>query len=217
MLGTFYASYPGPNDTFNQYLYDGLFNNGIYKIGDVSNWAHIKSLTKQAYSFLSKYNTSIFLWGGDPSLEVWTGAILDFSNTIIDCINDSIYIDTEGVLDYTIRVVSEDGRLLEECTSIGSIYSLAASDEPCYLVLDKHNYKPYILYYNPLVSFIQNKIIKQDSYYRGNAIIVGNNVDSTQTQGNVVVKQGTLTFDSSVRTVIQNGFKCEKGARLIIK
>ena len=53
--------------------------------------------------------------------------------------------------------------------------------------------------------------------YTSDAIIVGNDVDSTQTQGNVVVKQGTLTFDSSMKTVVQNGFKCEKGARLIIK
>ncbi|MBE6292830.1 MAG: hypothetical protein E7091_10560 [Bacteroidales bacterium] len=53
--------------------------------------------------------------------------------------------------------------------------------------------------------------------YTSDVIIVGNNVDSTQTQGNVVVKQGTLAFDSSVKTVIKNGFKCEKGARLIIK
>ena len=53
--------------------------------------------------------------------------------------------------------------------------------------------------------------------YTSDAIIVGNDVDYTQTQGNVVVKQGTLTFDSSVKTLIQNGFKCEKGARLIIK
>ena len=53
--------------------------------------------------------------------------------------------------------------------------------------------------------------------YTSDAIIVGNDVDSTQTLGNVVVKQGTLTFDSSVKTVVQNGFKCDKGARLIIK
>lgn len=53
--------------------------------------------------------------------------------------------------------------------------------------------------------------------YTSDAIVVGCDVDSTQTQGNVVVKQGTLIFNSSVKTVIQNGFKCEKGARLTIK
>lgn len=53
--------------------------------------------------------------------------------------------------------------------------------------------------------------------YTSDAIVVGCDVDSTQTQGNVVVKQGSLIFDSSVKTVIQNGFKCEKGARLTIK
>lgn len=218
MLGAFYASYPGPNDTFNKYLYDGLFNNGIYKIGNLSNWAHIKSLTKQAYSFLSKYNTSIFLWGGDPSLEVWTGAILDFSNTIIDCINDSIYIDTEGVLDYAIRIVSEDGLLLEEHTSMNAMYSLAAFDEPCYLVLDKHNYKPYILYYNPATSYIQNRIIKHDSYYRGNDIVVGNNVTSNISHGDVIIEENSkMVIDSDTKVFIKNGFTCQKGGRLLIK
>ena len=53
--------------------------------------------------------------------------------------------------------------------------------------------------------------------YTSDAIVVGCDVDSTQTQGNVVVKQGSLIFDSSVKTVIQNGFKCEKGARITIK
>lgn len=53
--------------------------------------------------------------------------------------------------------------------------------------------------------------------YTSDAIIVGRDVDSTEMQGDVVVKQGTLIFNSSVKTVIQNGFKCEKGAKLIIK
>lgn len=35
--------------------------------------------------------------------------------------------------------------------------------------------------------------------------------------GEVVVKQGTLIFDSNENTIIKSGFRCEKGARLTIK
>ena len=143
---------------------------------------------------------------------------MDFSNTIIDCINDSIYIDTEGVLDYAIRIVSEDGLLLEEHTSMNAMYSLAAFDEPCYLVLDKHNYKPYILYYNPAASYIQNRIIKHDSYYRGNDIVVGNNVTSSISHGDVIIEENSkMVIDSDTKVFIKNGFTCQKGGRLLIK
>lgn len=53
--------------------------------------------------------------------------------------------------------------------------------------------------------------------YTSDVIIVGNNVDSMQTQGDVVVKHGALTFDSNEKTIIKSGFRCEKGARLTIK
>lgn len=53
--------------------------------------------------------------------------------------------------------------------------------------------------------------------YTSDIIIIGSDIDSTQIQGDVVVKHGTLTFDSSETSVIKNGFRCEEGARLIIK
>ena len=218
MLGAFYASYSGTNDSFNKYLYDGLFNNGIYRIGNLSNWAHMKNLTEHGYDFWSKYSTLIYLWGGDPSLEVWTGAIQCFSNNIdIDFVDGDICIETKNIIDYTIRIVSENGILQDEYKATSANYSLVAPNEPSYIVLDKHNYKPYVFYYNPTTSYIQNVVFEQDAYCRGNNIVIGNNVDSTQIQGNVIVKQATLTIDGVGKTIIQNGFKCEKGAKLIIK
>lgn len=54
--------------------------------------------------------------------------------------------------------------------------------------------------------------------YKSDVIKIGNNVDTNQEVGDVQIKNdATLLFDSNKRTIIQNGFKCEKGARLTIK
>ena len=53
--------------------------------------------------------------------------------------------------------------------------------------------------------------------YSSDVITIGRNIDSTQVEGDVVVKGGVLTLDSNKRTIISNGFCCKGGARLIIK
>ena len=218
MLGAFYASFTNPNNDFNKFIFDGLFNQKIYKIGDLSNWAKIQTLTKYGYDFYSKFNSFIYLWGGDPSLEVWTGPIGNISINDINKGCDSIYIETNNHINYTMRIISEDAVLLKEEISIGPNISLVMPSNPCYVVLDRHNYRPYILYCNSTASYIQNCTIEQDSYYCGNNIIIGNNVTSTQLYGDVVVKgSAKMIVNSDTPTIIKNGFSCRKGSTLVIK
>lgn len=54
--------------------------------------------------------------------------------------------------------------------------------------------------------------------YKSDVIKIGNNVDTNQEVGDVQIKNdATLLFDSNKRTIIQNGFKCAKGAKLVLK
>jgi hypothetical protein len=117
-----------------------------------------------------------------------------------------------------MRIVSDDGVLLKEHVSTSPNTSLFVPNEPCYIVLDKHNYVPYVLYYNPTASYIQNSIIKQDTYYCGNNIIIGNNVTSAKPYGNVIVdKTSKMIVDSETKAIIKSGFTCQKGGELFIK
>ena len=52
----------------------------------------------------------------------------------------------------------------------------------------------------------------------GNNVYIGSDVTNTKPQGNVTVKSGAeLSIDAKSKTVINNGFKVEQGAKIIIK
>lgn len=126
----------------------------------------------------------------------------------------------------SLRCVVRRGRSMGEAFYIdGFRYAVGSTSAPVLVCIKREGY--YILTVESGHNILENGnntlYLQGQAFPGGNisytsdAIVVGCDVDSTQTQGNVVVKQGSLIFDSSVKTVIQNGFKCEKGARLTIK
>ena len=160
---------------------------------------------------------------GDPELTVYPNNAT-YPNEFLDMkfYPDSIYIEGLHYDVIAIKSVNDNG---ENFYYSGNYYGGWSIDVPVLVCFERTGY--YILMVKPGRNVLDNGnntlYLQGQTFPGGNisytsdVIIVGNDVDSTQTQGNVVVKQGTLTFDSSVNTVIQNGFKCEKGARLIIK
>ncbi len=160
---------------------------------------------------------------GDPELTVYPNNAT-YPNEFLDMkfYPDSIYIEGLHYDVIAIKSVNDNG---EKFYYSGNYYGGWSIDVPVLVCFERAGY--YILMVKPGRNVFENGnntlYLQEQTFPGGNisytsdAIIVGNDVDSTQTQGNVVVKQGTLTFDSSVKTVIQNGFKCEKGAKLIIK
>ena len=160
---------------------------------------------------------------GDPELTVYTNETTHPNEHFeIKFYPDSVFAEGLRTDSLTTTSLGDNG---ETFYKDAFCYAGGSTTEPVLVCVKREGY--YILTvesghnywkngYNTLYLQGQTYLGGKISY-ASDVIAVGNDVDSTQTQGNVVVKQGTLTFDSSVRTVIQNGFKCEKGARLIIK
>lgn len=219
VLGSFYSSYTIQNHDFNQFLFETLCNDGTYNVGDINNIAHIKTLVKNNNNVNAKFNTFIYLWGGDPSLEIWTDTSQCFNDIDISRdVNGNINLDVGDVDNYKIRIVTEDGALKNEYTSTVSTFSLTGIDSPCYIVVDKHNYIPYVLYCVPETSYIQNIAITQDSYFYGDNVIIGSDVASTTSSGNVIIDENSqVIVDATARIVIKNGFICRKGSKFIMK
>ena len=66
--------------------------------------------------------------------------------------------------------------------------------------------------------YVQNENYALVRKLTGNNVYIGSDVTNTKPQGNVVVKSGAeLSIDAKSKTVINNGFKVEQGAKIIIK
>lgn len=160
---------------------------------------------------------------GDPELQVYANAST-FPNrdARIEFYPDSTFVKGLAYDMITTTSIGDNGQAFYNS---GYYYGGGHTSVPVLVCLNRAGY--YILTVNSgrnVLESANNTLYLQGQAFLGgnisytsDAIIVGNDVDSIQPQGNVVVKQGTLTFDSSVKTVIRDGFKCEKGARLIIK
>ena len=68
--GAIIDSYTVPNHDYDKEMYKALFDEGIYNIGYITNFANITVLN--VYGFLGRSNVRTYLWLGDPSLEPWT-------------------------------------------------------------------------------------------------------------------------------------------------
>lgn len=218
VLGSFYSSYTIQNHDYNQFLFETLCNEGTYNVGDINNIAHIKNLVKYNNSTEAKFNTFIYLWGGDPSLEIWTGDIRNFDGLEFEKSDNMIMLNTGNISDYSVRIVSKDGVLMEEYNSVNPTCSLSLSDISCYIVLDKHNHTPYVIDYNPNSSYIQNLTIEQGALLEGDSIVIGSDVTSSMSYGNVTVgRTAQMKISANSKIEIKNGFTVLKGGRLLLK
>lgn len=68
--GAIIPSYTIPNHDYDKELYKGVFNEGIYNIGYVSNFANVTVLNN--HGTIGRSNVRTYLWLGDASLEPWT-------------------------------------------------------------------------------------------------------------------------------------------------
>jgi PKD repeat protein len=68
--GAIIPSYTIPNHDYDKEMYKAVFEEGIYNIGYVTNFANITVLT--VHGDLGRSNVRTYLWLGDASLEPWT-------------------------------------------------------------------------------------------------------------------------------------------------
>ena len=66
------------------------------------------------------------------------------------------------------------------------------------------------------VLYVQNQSFSDDASIASNNVVVGRNVTNAKAEGPVVVKNGELTIDATEGVVLQNDFKVNVGASLLI-
>jgi len=71
-LGATRPSYTAPNHHFNRYLFQAIVEKDLKKAGEIFNWATMQ-LFKNFPDQYSKENIAMYLWLGDPDLDLSTG------------------------------------------------------------------------------------------------------------------------------------------------
>lgn len=216
--------YYTPNTSFNRYLFIKLLNDNIYNIGDLNVTAHmanIASATGDEYwkTILGAY---AYLCGGDPSLEIITNITSNFDDYTLSLNGQDLNVNCNNINGYKMCIVDENDSLLSVVNTTNATCSLPIPTENFYLVLNKHNYVPRIIYVNVADTCIQNKVFNNtdvDYYYIKDATIcAGYDVTTSIPYGNVVIESGNkLSINKKKGVRIKNGFKCKIGGELRIK
>jgi len=102
-------------------------------------------------------NAHSFLCGGDPSLEIWTGTPAHFTDVTLATSGNTMTVSYPSVYACTVCVVSESGELLIKKGLLGSSCSFTMPSGNFYVVVNKHNYYPYITLYNNVMNYAQDK------------------------------------------------------------
>lgn len=71
-LGATRTTYTNENHTLDKELYNHIYDDGFYNIGNVLIQANIQTLSYHSNNWGSRNNSEAYLWCGDPSLEIWT-------------------------------------------------------------------------------------------------------------------------------------------------
>ncbi len=192
--------------TFFKHIYD----NDIYRIGDINLTAEMQVINSTVVSYgHEKRNAASFLWGGDPTLELWTDNPKSFSPEDIEVIQnkDSVTVLIADSMRCNISLCSMDDFGLSYFRKVENVssYTFVGVDVPCYINVNKHNYLPYTFNGNVTVN---SKTIDNKSALVGNDITIG---ETTITNG------GTLTIKAQNEVTLNAGFECKKGGILEIK
>lgn len=221
MIAATEETYHYANNSYNKYLFSYLLNNnGIYRMGDLNIAAHITNIgTGNSYAI---WNAFSYLCGGDPSLEIITDNTNSFEEYEVTLNGSNLVINTGNIEEYKVCIVSEDDSLISVINTTSSLCSFPIPTRNSYIVLNKHNYVPCIIYVNVEDSFIQNKVFGEkgvDYYYMKNSTIsAGCDVTTSVPYGNVKVENGCkLNIRNRKSVLIKNRFECKLGGELQIK
>lgn len=121
---------------------------------------------------------------GDPSMMIHTDTPTPFSNASIVRQNGSINVNTGG----TVATISYYNRRTGSVESYSGTTHTHTDDPEISVCISAHNKIPYI---DAGTLYIQNATLTNNTYYEAKTIKVGNNVTTTQTQGDVNFSQGS--------------------------
>ena len=201
-----------------------MLNENIYNFGDLNVAAQMATIgsvtgTERERAIFNAFN---YLCGGDPTLEIITDNTNNFDDYTLSLNGQNLTVNLNGVSGYKVSVVNENDSLLSVVNSTNATCSLPLPTENFYLVINKHNYVPRIIYVNVADTCIQNKVFNNtdvDYYYIKDATIcAGYDVTTSIPYGNVIIESGNkLSINKKKGVRIKNGFKCKIGGELQIK
>ena len=211
------------NNYYHMYLYQKLLSDGDYHIGDMNLNAHIYNIQTYGIGSGNEYmaadNAFAYLCGGDPTLEIWTSTPQRISNVNVTSANGYLTVNTGLTGNYYISISSVNGERLDSIACSGSTCTFQIPADKFYFAVNKHNYFPYIVYFDRESDCVQNVTFTYDAYYEYTPLAVGYGVTPDISDGEVVVKNGhkLIIKNGTGGVLIESGFECEPGAVLQIK
>ena len=203
---------------YDKNLFNKLLDDNIWHIGDVSLQSHVEAISTNDNN-KEILNALAFICGGDPTLEIWTGAPCSYTNVNTVWSNNSLTIYSPSFsLNDKISIVSEAGELINVLESSGTASTIYPPADKFYVVINRHNYYPYIIHCNTS-GYIQNETIGEDLYFATTPLDIGYNVTTDDTFGNVTVKTGAKLLIQNVTggVTFKNGYECEAGAEIVVQ
>ena len=169
--GTSYSPTPTPTYRLGQILDQGLKRCDEAYFNTYGAW-------------YPRYTSELFHCFGDPSMMIYTEVPQTFScASITRQTNGTIFADTGGVL---ATITFYNRRTGEIVSYLGYSKSYQGNPETS-VCISAHNMIPYI---DAGIIYIQNQTLADGGYFDAQKIMVGKNVTSTQTQGDVNFSQG---------------------------
>ena len=223
-VGSSMNSDTGANSVYNIYLFEKIYDEDICRIGDANIKAHISTIpvywpNTPSYKSRAKDHAFSYICGGDPTLEIWRSDPMPVPNVDISSAGSSITVST-GINDgYFVCLSTVDGDFIDSTWVSGSTHTFTKPSDEFYFSIYKRDYIPYVVYCNSETHFLQNVTIADNRFYDNSPFAVGEDVDPSGTIGDVSLSSGAAVFiqKGSGGVLLDAGFKCNKGAQLIIK
>jgi PKD repeat protein len=125
--GAIIPSYTIPNHDYDKEMYKAVFEDGIYNIGYITNFANITVLND--HGDLGRSNVRTYLWLGDASLEPWTLQPADLTVSH----NEQLFL---GLDNFSVSVLGNDGPVENAMVCVAnedlSVYGVAYTDASGY-------------------------------------------------------------------------------------
>ena len=125
--GAIIPSYTIPNHDYDKEMYKAVFDEGIYNIGYVTNFANVTVLN--VHGNLGRSNVRTYLWLGEASLEPWTLQPANLTATH----DDQIFL---GLSEFSVTAMGTGGPLENAMVCVsnddGTIYGVAYTDASGY-------------------------------------------------------------------------------------
>lgn len=189
-------------------LFNKLLNNNVYHLGDLNVFAHIANITSSPES---QDNPLCYLCGGDPSLELWTETPHNM-RVLWTFSNNYLHVLTYTYGGFFVTYAAENGERIDSIACNNTLFSLTlpANQNKFYVTFNKHNYYPYVIYYDSVSEYISGTVFDYDAYYSATPV----DIFSINPTDKVTVKKNhkLIIKNGSEGVEIMENFEVEKGA-----